>query len=505
MRKSATTLQGRNWLARSFMNSVATSATRLHAFFGKASEWTTRSVISSISQSNPAAIKSTAHELVTGDHVWIDDVLGMTQINRRGGVPTRVVVSDADTFTVQVDATGFSPYLGGGVVEKVLETNWPDPDSSEAEAAVARREIAHCERLHGGDMRLVVPRIEWFPGAIYSSVDYSDSALEERSFHAISDGKLYKCLDNNKNAASTSQPTSTSLAPFKTLDGYVWKFMCEIDPADDAKFGTDDWVPVSTLSQDDGSIQWDVQVAATGGGVDSIVIENGGENYAIPTTTLTIDGDGSGARASLDPVLGVVGGALFKIVIDDPGVGYTWATIRAVSQTGRGAAIYPTVGPPSGHGADVERELLARHVMIVKEFDGDANGAPVDLKVRRFGVWADPVETTGAIAKASFYQQTTPIALTGVAGSFQPNQKVKTNTGRAFVASVSGATIRVVEEAGQILPGQLLTSPTGSATVSTKTPPALDWRSGRIFLIENRAPTLRLDNKIDRLKTVVAF
>ena len=36
---------------------------------------------------------------------------------------------------------------------------------------------------------------------------------------------VYKCLDNNGNAASTVEPTGTSSSILTTGDGYKWKYM----------------------------------------------------------------------------------------------------------------------------------------------------------------------------------------------------------------------------------------------------------------------------------------
>jgi hypothetical protein len=77
---------------------------------------TTPTNITAATQANPCQITSTAHGLVTGDRVWITGVVGMTELNNRQFVITRV---GDDTFTLDdEDSTGYTAYDSGGTVEK---------------------------------------------------------------------------------------------------------------------------------------------------------------------------------------------------------------------------------------------------------------------------------------------------------------------------------------------------------------------------------------------------
>jgi hypothetical protein len=106
--------------------------------------------------------------------------------------------------------------------------------------------------------------------------------LEECNFYILTeDFNVYKCLDNNNNARSTSKPLGTSTSPISTADGYVWKFMYTVPINLRNKFLSEDQMPVvSALSNQ----------FYSNGAMDSIIINNKGTGYT--TATLTVSGDG---------------------------------------------------------------------------------------------------------------------------------------------------------------------------------------------------------------------
>lgn len=76
--------------------------------------------ITNITQANPAVITtSVAHGYAVGDKLWVEGVVGMTQMNNR--VITAVSPTSGTTITTDVDSTLFSPYVSGGVVNKYIQ------------------------------------------------------------------------------------------------------------------------------------------------------------------------------------------------------------------------------------------------------------------------------------------------------------------------------------------------------------------------------------------------
>ena len=75
--------------------------------------------ISAITKANPAVVTATSHGYSNGDHVWINDVGGMTEVNGR-----RYTVANKTTNTFElsgVNSTNYTTYTSGGTAEKVFE------------------------------------------------------------------------------------------------------------------------------------------------------------------------------------------------------------------------------------------------------------------------------------------------------------------------------------------------------------------------------------------------
>jgi hypothetical protein len=76
--------------------------------------------ITAITQANPAVVTSAAHGLKTGDSVLITQTTGMLQI---AGVVYTVTVIDVNTFSINVDSSGFAAPATAGFAKRLL---YPD-------------------------------------------------------------------------------------------------------------------------------------------------------------------------------------------------------------------------------------------------------------------------------------------------------------------------------------------------------------------------------------------
>jgi len=75
--------------------------------------------ISAITKANPAVVTATSHGYSNGNHVWINNVVGMTEVNGR-----RYTVANVTTHTFQlsgVDSTNYTTYGSNGDAQKVYE------------------------------------------------------------------------------------------------------------------------------------------------------------------------------------------------------------------------------------------------------------------------------------------------------------------------------------------------------------------------------------------------
>jgi hypothetical protein len=84
--------------------------------------------ITAITQANPAQVTAAAHGYSTNDEVFINDVVGMTDVNNGFYL---VTVVDANNFTLRdthgnaINSTQFLPYVSGGTVAKIFEQVLP--------------------------------------------------------------------------------------------------------------------------------------------------------------------------------------------------------------------------------------------------------------------------------------------------------------------------------------------------------------------------------------------
>ena len=81
------------------------------------------------------------------------------------------------------------------------------------------------------DVSYVIPRYNWSSGSIYQAYDDNFTGIPDTNPYAVmtEDNQVYIVLQQGKSATgaattSTIKPTGTSTKPFKTSDGYVWKF-----------------------------------------------------------------------------------------------------------------------------------------------------------------------------------------------------------------------------------------------------------------------------------------
>lgn len=82
--------------------------------------------ITAITKAASAVVTSSAHGLTVGQVVVFASIVGMTELN---GVAGLITAQDTNTFTVNIDSTGYTTYVSGGtasaqtmtLVENVLD------------------------------------------------------------------------------------------------------------------------------------------------------------------------------------------------------------------------------------------------------------------------------------------------------------------------------------------------------------------------------------------------
>jgi hypothetical protein len=166
--------------------------------------------------------------------------------------------------------------------------NTPFPSDSLPPTPVNSVSAAHYEmydelifgkHVLSSDVVHMIRNVQWISGTVYDMYDTQTANLELTNFYVISqeanEYHVFKCLNNNGGAASTSQPRRSETAPdddfYVTADGYQWKYMYTITASQWFKFATNDYAPVF--------INADVTANAVSGSIDTIIVENGGSSY----------------------------------------------------------------------------------------------------------------------------------------------------------------------------------------------------------------------------------
>jgi len=209
--------------------------------------------------------------------------------------------------------------------------------------------------------------------------------LFEANYYVIDPTSLrvYKCLYNrshttNAIVASTVMPTTTATAPQATADGYVWKYMFEVQSGDAADYNTPSFVPAPTTDVD--------SVSGADGGIYACVITNVGSGYSTDPTVV-IEGDGTGATATVVRTTNTV----TYITMTNVGSGYTHATISFTGGGGTNAAAKAILSPAGGHATAPADELGGIYMIVARKLIGDEGGDfTVENSPRQLGLLKNP-------------------------------------------------------------------------------------------------------------------
>lgn len=206
---------------------------------------------------------------------------------------------------------------------------------SEYEDVAIRNNAAYFKKITPNDVTLVCARNEWTTGTVYANWDDTQDMEGQPFFVTTDESQVYKCLDNRNGAASTVKPTGRPLMPFKTVDGYTWKYMYTVPSFKKTRFTSTNYIPVQRALSESFYNQ---------GSVDSISILNGGSGYTDNQQTFIVatgptTGSGAVATFTLTPA-----GGIASVTITNGGSGYTKGVrVTVASAIGQDAVLQPVV------------------------------------------------------------------------------------------------------------------------------------------------------------------
>jgi len=286
-----------------FESFTEASPNRYYFFIGKSFEYANTvqitGTVKTTAGSNTVIGQGTyfTTDLSIGDRVAIT---GQSNVHFIHSIPT------AQTFITTTSNYNTITSGANAYVRKLFnEFNPPSPtDSYQSTYYDIWRNMMSMKRVQESDRTHVINRYDWANNTFYYAYDDLDSSLETKPFYVYtSDRNVYKCIDNNLGANSTHMPTTTTTTIEETADGYRWKYMYTVSSGEALKFVTADFIPVKTLTANDGSSQWGVQVSAANGAINHIKVIANGANYLYASNTfvsisnstvLTISDDASG-------------------------------------------------------------------------------------------------------------------------------------------------------------------------------------------------------------------
>ena len=431
-------------------------------------------------------------------------------------------IYNAENFKTSIgDASEPYVYFTFGKVDAwSSEVSPPQANSSVDTFNQVWKNMIGAKKIVGNDARLAIRRFNWVSGTVYDEYDDSEATLDmndpDVKFYVVTDEwNVYKCLGNNNGNPSTVKPTSinTYIAE-RVSDKYIWKYMYTLSDEEKLRFTTTNFIPVRTLTEDNGSLQWHVQNNAVQGSIGSIKIVNAGSAYSVANTpTITITGDGTGAEAVASVNTTTFG--IESILITNKGQNYTYANAAFTSAVGSGANARAIMSPTGGHGANPVEELGGSFVMINPRLRGSESGIiDTQNEIRQIALIKNPVLRDGTVASGVVYSQTTTVRVEDLGDNYVEDEYVFQGTdlttasfkGRVVSWNSAQNLLNLIDVSGTLTTRQL----TGDISKASRL--VLDSMdrsftpyTGSLLYINNIAPIQRATDQTEDFKIVVSF
>ena len=456
----------------------------------------------------------------------------------------------------EINAGSQNYYIGIGRSEQWNATETvPTPTDTPRTIRNTKSAMQSVKKVEGTSF--VIPRYNWTSGGIYNAYDDDLTAIPSNSYYVITeDNQVYICLQQGKDAngtavTSTVKPSGLDTSkPFKTADGYVWKFLYTLSAARASKFLSANFVPVERVVADSAGVpslnvteaqQKQVDSNAVPGQILGIAVTGGGTGYT-SAPAVTIDGDGVRAAATAT----ISGGSVVKIELDSStdsaikmGQGYNFASVTIAAPTsGTTATARAIIGPDSGLGADPRDELKATSLMFNIKPDGEVAQGSVSNKTfiinqdfRQVALIRNPFQSDSATvgkkltAASGLMLQSLRVTDSSEATSFAVDTTITggSSAAKAVVDKIETTTgnyaqliVHQNDSTGfkPFTEGEAITGGSGAATLvaagldaDSNAFSSNDVRktSGEILYIENRAPVVRASGQTEDIKVVITL
>lgn len=255
-----------------------------------------------------------------------------------------------------------------------------------------------------------------------------------------------------------------------------------------------------------------VEQSAVPGAIYNVVVTERGADYT-PQSTVTIEGDGDGATASL--VVGEDGG-IDRVVITTPGFGYTTTNViitdpnRDLPVGYDNASAYAILPPIGGHGSNAVKELFGDTVVVFSLLQSEEQLNLLAQDYRQYGLIINP---TSILANKQITAPTNVVtfrvAFDNVA-DIELDDLIICNRIRYRVIYIDGLEVtlsQLKETFTEIVVGDAFTNPNyplnehSVQTVLTK--PLLNKYSGNLIYRTNSAPLVPSQEQLIAVRTYI--
>lgn len=141
---------------------------------------------------------------------------------------------------------------------------------TDRELEFTKRNLIFGKKIRTDDYAFLIKKNQWVSGTVYST--YLENTGDD--FYILNQNNdVYKCIWNNNNSPSTSEPISKTNELIETADSYIWKYMYSISSSDLNRFSSPTTIPIIANT--------DVQSNSTTGTIDFVRVNHGGSGYTI--------------------------------------------------------------------------------------------------------------------------------------------------------------------------------------------------------------------------------
>lgn len=273
----------------------------------------------------------------------------------------------------------------GGTKQWEDEGEPPVVDPTDIVMSEIKTDLLTLVRLDSTSVRFGLKNIQWIQNTVYDeydpNTDIDDPLSYPNGFYVITkDYNIYKCIDNGGGKPSVVEPLGRDINVINTNDGYVWKYLASVERSDISRFITNDYVPISVKTYNDGSDQWKVQENAKNGSIGNFKnVQTKGSFSKTPTYEIVGSGSGCVPVIILDNV-----GGIEKINTYEGGSGYddnTFITVFEDGITGDGGEINATVEDGSINSVEIvsggTNYAIEPSIFII----GDGSGAELEVTI----------------------------------------------------------------------------------------------------------------------------